>query len=179
MNVCDGPGGYRNVVIVDHSVKNDIRILRDLIGFDINNYPPVVAVLDTQQIVQHVFPSRSYSSMSLQGALPILGLPSIELHMAGNDALYTLKLMLLLFYQYKHNQSQQAVFSNQRHEEEELQTLWECQLLAIQRLGRCFWRAPTSYKKQSSRVRPKACQKQDLLDDECDETGICDLVGLE
>lgn len=178
LKVNDGNGGLRYIVIVGHDVKADVRMLRDFTGVDMNDHGNVVALLDTQQIFRHVFTHSTYKKVSLLGALRTVDLPNTELHIAGNDALYTLKLMLLLFCHHRRQQKESDAFKTISVEDGIREELWDCQLKAVERLARCFWRAPASYKKQRTHVRPERCGSTNLFEHELDEIGLGDLLNF-
>lgn len=95
----------RNIVLVGHSIKQDLKVLLRL-GVNFYKVAPTVAILDTHGMSQELLGPKS---CSLKGAAPItaftlgnvlqeLKCPFTphELHNAGNDATYTLHAMLML-----------------------------------------------------------------------------------
>jgi hypothetical protein len=95
----------RNIVLIGHSIKQDLKVLLRL-GVDFYKVAPVVAILDTHGMSRDLLGPES---RSLEGASPLtvftlwnvlqeLQCPfkPHELHNAGNDATYTLHAMLLL-----------------------------------------------------------------------------------
>ena len=97
-------GQLRKIVLVGHSVREDLRFLH-LLGIDVSSLAHVLAIIDTHTISRFVFPPyhptlfpEPGQDFSLAGVLAELGCrphPS-ELHNAGNDAVFTLYAMLLL-----------------------------------------------------------------------------------
>jgi len=95
----------RNIVIVGHSVKPDLRILQRS-EIDIFTIAPVAAILDTHNMACEVLGPTStrlnghapIASFTLSGVLTGLHCPhdKTRLHNAGNDATYTLFVLLKL-----------------------------------------------------------------------------------
>lgn len=95
---------FRNIVLVGHSLGEDLRILR-LLGIDLASVGPISTIIDTHSMSRFLFPpyhpNRALGpgqDFSLAGVLAELGsLPHrSEFHNAGNDAMYSLYAMLLL-----------------------------------------------------------------------------------
>ena len=95
----------RNIAIVGHSVKRDLRIFQRL-GIDVLGIAPLVIILDTHNMARDVL---GPTSTRLSGRAPIsrLTLAAVlaeigchhgenELHNAGNDATYTLFALIAL-----------------------------------------------------------------------------------
>ena len=80
----------RNIVLVGHCFRNDVGVLRAL-GFDLET--SVVGILDTQRIASQIT-KGPYTSLS--ALLKELQTPCRRLHIAGHDAYYTLRALLLL-----------------------------------------------------------------------------------
>ncbi|KAK2025757.1 hypothetical protein LX32DRAFT_655228 [Colletotrichum zoysiae] len=80
----------RNVIFVGHGIVNELHVLRAL-GFKFE-LPPS-GMLDTSRIASEVFGRWRGSLGDLLGAL---GCPFGRLHVAGNDANFTLRALLLL-----------------------------------------------------------------------------------
>ena len=78
----------RNIILVGHGVGHDLSILR-LLGFN----PSIRGILDTERIASKILPSIS---TTLCGILTELQCPFQNLHTAGNDAYFTLRVLLLL-----------------------------------------------------------------------------------
>lgn len=99
-----GPDTLRNIVLVGHSIGNDLRLLRQL-RLDIASIAPVLFVLDTHNLSRYIFPPYSPllpvtpgQDFSLAGILARFGFrPALSsFHNAANDAKYTLMAMLFL-----------------------------------------------------------------------------------
>lgn len=96
---------FRNIVIVGHSIKSDLKILQRL-GIDVYGIAPVVAILDTYRMIRNLFKTDSVflsstapmTSFTLGALLTELKCPyeRSDLHNAGNDATFTLHAMLML-----------------------------------------------------------------------------------
>ncbi|KAK2603425.1 hypothetical protein QQS21_004375 [Conoideocrella luteorostrata] len=94
----------RNIILVGHSIGQDLLNLR-LLDINIFDIAPIITSIDTHSVARYLFPPYSPGidlqhgkNFSLAGVLSELGCkpnPS-EFHNAGNDALYSLYLMLLL-----------------------------------------------------------------------------------
>jgi hypothetical protein len=95
----------RNIVIVGHSTKTDLKILQRL-GVNIYDIVPVLAILDTHLIARNLLGANSIflkgtapmTSFNLGALLAELKCPyeNSDLHNAGNDATFTLNAMLML-----------------------------------------------------------------------------------
>lgn len=79
----------RKLVLVGHEIQSDLRVLRHL-GFDESS---VIGIIDTQKIACEVL---STEPRTLGNFLTEFEYPSRNLHCAGNDAHFTLRLLLLL-----------------------------------------------------------------------------------
>jgi hypothetical protein len=89
----------RNIVLVGHSIKLDLKVLLRL-GVDFHKIAPTVAILDTHRITRHLLGPESRSlrvtdpmtAFKLSDVLTELECPFQPhgLHNAGNDAAYTL-----------------------------------------------------------------------------------------
>lgn len=88
------PQRLRPIVLVGHSIKHDLNILRRL-GLDIATSYPDIKVLDTHSLSRHILTPGGFT---LGEVLRRLNCPheASELHNAGNDATYTLHAVLLL-----------------------------------------------------------------------------------
>lgn len=82
----------RNIVLLGHDVANDLKILQ-LLHFDLHT--SIVGTLDTGRIVSTVL-SLPNIPHTLSSILSELGCPFQNLHVAGNDAYFTLRVFLLL-----------------------------------------------------------------------------------
>lgn len=94
----------RNIVLVGHSLGEDLKILR-LLDIDPATVGPIPTIIDTHSMARFIFPPyhpnhpvEPGQDFSLAGVLAELGcLPDkSEFHNAGNDAVYSLYAMLLL-----------------------------------------------------------------------------------
>ncbi|KAI1849839.1 hypothetical protein JX265_013542 [Neoarthrinium moseri] len=99
-----GTNALRNIVLVGHSFKSDLDVL-GAHGLDIASIAPVLTTVDTHVASRFVLPPfhpnlplNSRQSFKLSGVLAQLDRlqDRSEFHNAGNAALYTLRLMLLL-----------------------------------------------------------------------------------
>ncbi|KAK3380151.1 Polynucleotidyl transferase [Lasiosphaeria ovina] len=80
----------RNVVLVGHGILNELQALQAL-GFEFKRPPS--GILDTSRIANEVF---QIWAGSLGDLLGVLGCPFNRLHVAGNDANFTLRALLLV-----------------------------------------------------------------------------------
>jgi hypothetical protein len=86
----------RPIVVVGHSVPQDIYSLSK-VGFDITQVAPVVAFMDTQKIARELYWREDRSkNISLKDLCTLIGIQPIKLHNSGNDAAYTLVVLLSL-----------------------------------------------------------------------------------
>lgn len=85
----------RKIVITGHSIKQDWNIIQRL-GVDINRIAPIIGVVDTHSLSRYII--KDAPGFSLSDILTHFQCPynSYELHNAGNDATYTLYIMVLL-----------------------------------------------------------------------------------
>lgn len=82
----------RNIVLVGHDIANDPKVLQ-LLHFD--RHTSIVGILDTGKIVSAVLTLPNVLS-TLSRILSELQCPFQNLHVAGNDAYFTLRVFLLL-----------------------------------------------------------------------------------
>ena len=106
--VADGDA-LRNIVLIGHSIGNNIWMLRHL-GIDVCAAAPILCTIDTHLVSRHVFltsqqqpptaaAEESTHRFCLRGVLAELGFrpdDASSFHNAGNDAVYSLYAMLLL-----------------------------------------------------------------------------------
>ncbi|KAK4903720.1 hypothetical protein LTR49_026700, partial [Elasticomyces elasticus] len=77
----------RKIVLVGHGLGNDIRYLQNL-GIKTSMVPSIINQADTQKL------ASSGTLVGLAKLLVALGIESVNLHNAGNDAVYTLQAFL-------------------------------------------------------------------------------------
>lgn len=109
LRISDGPNNthhLRNIVLVGHSLGEDLRILR-LLGIDVaSEVGPcsILTIIDTDSISRFLSPPHHPNratgpgqDFTLAGVLAGLGClpPRAEFHNAGNDVVYSLYAMLL------------------------------------------------------------------------------------
>ncbi|KAK7917026.1 hypothetical protein PG985_010634 [Apiospora marii] len=80
----------RHVILVGHSVRNELEMLR-ILGYDFVSSS--MTVIDTVRVANEVF---GFWGGSLGELLVRLGCPFSHLHSGGNDASFTLRASLLL-----------------------------------------------------------------------------------
>lgn len=86
----------RPIVVVGHSIPQDVCSLNKA-GFHITQAAPVVAFMDTQKIAQELYWKENRSkNISLKDLCNLMGFRPIRLHNSGNDAAYTLIVLLSL-----------------------------------------------------------------------------------
>ncbi|KAH7326470.1 hypothetical protein B0I35DRAFT_136156 [Stachybotrys elegans] len=99
-----GHGSLRNIALIGQSIKEDLKVIQYL-GLNLFDLVPIWAVIDTYLIARYLLPPYSPDirlapgqRFSLSGILSQLGcsLDPMELHNAGNDAVYTMYAVLLL-----------------------------------------------------------------------------------
>jgi hypothetical protein len=74
----------RDVIVVGHGLDNDDKYLRHL-GFSISSVSNIIGNIDTQKI------ARPKPPIGLQALLSALSIDAVNLHNAGNDAVYTMQ----------------------------------------------------------------------------------------
>jgi hypothetical protein len=77
----------RDVVVVGHGLGNDDKYLRTL-GFSFRYMPNVIGVTDTQRL------ASTRTQVGLKKLLAALQIEAINLHNAGNDAVYTMQALV-------------------------------------------------------------------------------------
>ena len=107
----DGAGRPRNVVLLGHGIDSDILAIQRCCDFDIRSVPSIQAIVDTSWMPALLFGLR-HGQMSLKKTCQMLGIKARQLHNAGNDALYTLKALLVLFQHYKRDKLMHEVNDN-------------------------------------------------------------------
>jgi hypothetical protein len=89
-------GDRRPIIAVGHAIHQDLRSLSKA-GFSIEQVAPVLAVIDTQKIAQELYWKDHRSrNVSLQELCKLMGFQPTKLHTSGNDAAYTLTVLLSL-----------------------------------------------------------------------------------
>ena len=96
----DEAGQPRRILVVGHGLINELRLMK-AIGVDLQNrteFPSIIGMLDTEILA---LPRRRgyqiFAGTGRLGAiLDMLGIPNRYLHVAGNDAHFTLKVLLML-----------------------------------------------------------------------------------
>lgn len=79
----------RDIVLVTHDGNSDLRFAKEL-GISIE----AICTIDTQMVAQH--PLQLTHKASLRELLIILNCPFQHIHVAGNDANFTLRALLML-----------------------------------------------------------------------------------
>jgi hypothetical protein len=128
------PCALRNIVILGHSTKSDLKILQRL-GVNVYDVAPVLAILDTDLIARNLLGANSstpIASFKLSAVLTELKCPyeSSDLHNAGNDATFTLHAMLMLVIKSSENREMGLV---QRENLERLRAVAQMELYECQR----------------------------------------------
>ncbi len=86
----------RPIIVVGHALNCDIRSLRKA-DFSIADVAPVLAFLDTQTIARELYWKDDVSrNPSLKKLCILMGFQPAKLHICGNDAGYTLVVLLCL-----------------------------------------------------------------------------------
>lgn len=81
----------RDIVLVGHAVGGDINFFKD-IGYDVTNLSNLKDVIDTADMWKYL--KKETNPAKLGAILQDLGLMGWNLHNAGNDAVYTLQVMI-------------------------------------------------------------------------------------
>ncbi|KAH7379768.1 hypothetical protein BKA64DRAFT_765194 [Cadophora sp. MPI-SDFR-AT-0126] len=87
------PGNYRDVILLAHGLSTDLAVCAKR-GLVLEDLATIVGLLDTTYLATEVLGMR----FQLVYLLRILGLPFQEVHNAGNDANYALRVLLVLSY---------------------------------------------------------------------------------
>lgn len=163
----------RNVVLVGHGIWNERHVLMEAIGYDIKEVPSVRAILDTGRMIcsAYDFGMANHAHFPLRFGLRCLGVHYDNLHDAGNDAMFTMKALLLIFANWKHQKGRymwnmldidDSGFGllNTTHiepnESADLELLWELQIEVLVAIAREPWMVPrktTVYKEKEKRIR--------------------------
>jgi hypothetical protein len=83
----------RPLILVGHSLGGDITYLRRL-GYSVSNLSNLLSTVDTLKLYSAL--AHDIQGSSLGKVLADLGIPGINLHNAGNDAVLTLQAMLAI-----------------------------------------------------------------------------------
>jgi hypothetical protein len=168
-------GGFRNVFLVGHDIKSDIKYLEKALGFDIVSVPSIIAVIDAQQLARRVFSFR-HKCMSLHRTLSSLGIAARQLNNSDNDAFYTLKALIHLFCNYQADAMDQAKLcvAPSTHERDEMVELfWRERLDLLRHTAIC---CPCSISVQERRQaarppRPPRVDNADLFEADTSSNG--------
>lgn len=133
LSLPDESGGYRNIILVGHNIMCDVALLRNKLGINLKDIPTIRAILDTQRLVCDLHSlSRARLALSLQQTLIHLGVRYMYLHNSGNDAHFTLKVLLLLFCKWK---GEKELYNFGQYNETE-KMFWQERLQVLTRIGR-------------------------------------------
>ncbi|KAJ4286448.1 hypothetical protein N0V90_013148 [Kalmusia sp. IMI 367209] len=89
-------GDGRSIIVVGHAIKSDLCTL-SMAGFNIAQVAPILAVVDTQKVARELYWKDDRSkNVSLKDLCMLLGFHPKNLHSCGNDAAYTLIVLLSL-----------------------------------------------------------------------------------
>jgi hypothetical protein len=86
----------RPVILLWHSIGNDIKMIKDHLAFDIEEPGVVVATVDTQVLAVEVGLVQSHKKAKLQDLLALFNIKEQHLHNAGNDSTCTLVAAMLM-----------------------------------------------------------------------------------
>jgi hypothetical protein len=84
------PEGDRPVIFLGHAVENDIEVIKEHFGIDLNAHGNIVATLDTQVMAQEAGIGRPGQLIKLRDLLKHFGIKGQWLHNGGNDIAYTM-----------------------------------------------------------------------------------------
>ncbi|RKF62934.1 putative qde-2-interacting protein [Erysiphe neolycopersici] len=87
----------RKVIFVGHDVISDIKFLRT-VGYDVYTLPNLFDMVDTALMYRAL--RREMNTRSLGVILTDMGITGWNLHNAGNDAVYTLQVMIAMAIKY-------------------------------------------------------------------------------
>jgi hypothetical protein len=168
-------GGPRNIFLVGHNIKCDIRYLEDNLDFSILSMPSIVTVIDTQQLARRVF-KFWHKYISLKLALSALGITARQLHNSGNDAVYTLKVLLLMFCSYQEDvidQSKLCARRSRRERDGLAELLWRECIDLLRLTARCCPRKISLGDLRRARwpPRPPRVDKPDLFEIDASSDG--------
>lgn len=87
----------RKVIFVGHDIVSDIKFLRT-VGYDVYTLPTLFDMVDTALMYRAL--RREMNTRSLGVILTDMGITGWNLHNAGNDAVYTLQVMIAMAIKY-------------------------------------------------------------------------------
>jgi hypothetical protein len=96
----DALGRPRPIVFVGHAVDNDIQVIKDRFGFDIDALGVVVATIDTQVLATENGLAENPWRIGLGALMGKYGITEPFLHNAGNDTVCTMVAAMLMAYQW-------------------------------------------------------------------------------
>lgn len=147
----------RNIILVGHGIRNDILEIKRSSNFDIISLPMIKAIIDTSHLINRVYNTpRHYHS--LRDSCALLGMYRRNIHTAGNDAMYTLKALLLLYRHYA-MEKLDCMFAD---EMDDRMVLYRCQLEALGRISRCNNGLGRFAKQRKKRMAKKAGVELDV-----------------
>lgn len=118
------------IVLVGHDIVADILAIERYCGLDLKTLPCVATILDTAYVPSYLY-DLECKKVTLKHACQLVGIHGKQLHNAGNDAYYTLKVLILLFQLYKQREiSHDPSLTDQRR------FIWEQRLKILDRIGR-------------------------------------------
>jgi hypothetical protein len=94
----DANGQFRPVIFIGHAVENDIKIIKERFGFDIDALGVVVATIDTQVLATESGHVNGPWKIRLRDLLCRYDIDEKYLHNAGNDIVCTMIAAILMAY---------------------------------------------------------------------------------
>jgi hypothetical protein len=92
----DNRGHPRPVIFIGHAIDNDIKVIKDRFGFDIEALGVVVAILDTQVLATESGHVNGYERIRLGDLMCRYDINEEYLHNAGNDTVCTMVAAMLM-----------------------------------------------------------------------------------
>ena len=138
----DNKGRSRNVVLVGHSIHNDLSVLEKC-GLDLNRAPQVKSIVDIAPLAAQIL-RYSKQWLPLKHLCNGLRIRTCSSHNAAHDALYTLQTLSHLFclYKMKDLEPLDGVSSPDEKEMEQI-LLWDPRLIVLDfvgdELGNVLW----------------------------------------
>ena len=161
LEISGDKGQYRHVVLVGHSIHNDLSMLEKC-GLDLNGLTQIRACIDIALTCTHFFDDITHI-MSLKHICQRLEIRTMSFHNAAHDALYTLQALLKLFCLYKDEKlpsSDSIMQTPQDKTEANRMRCWDClfEILRFlgQELGNGLWTG-------SAKNRRKKQQREDYI----------------